>query len=57
VRLHADEHVREVVDRVHAVRFAGRDERVKAGEVLAGFVRADEEEVLATEGSDPERPL
>jgi hypothetical protein len=42
VRLHADEHVSEVVDRVHAVRLGGRDERVEAGEVLAWLVSPDE---------------
>ena len=35
VRLHADEDVGGVVERVHSVRVAGRDERVEPGEVLA----------------------
>jgi hypothetical protein len=41
VDLHADEDVGEVVERVHSVRLAGRNERVEAGEVLAGFVVSD----------------
>jgi hypothetical protein len=45
--LHADEHVGEVVDGVDAVRLAGRDERVEAGQVLAGVIGPDEEKVLA----------
>jgi hypothetical protein len=57
VRLHAEEDVGEVGDRVHPVHLAGRDERVEAGQVLAGFVRPDEEEVLPSEGGDAERPL
>jgi hypothetical protein len=46
VRLDAKEHVGEVVDRVHAVDLACGDERVEAGQALAGLVRSDEEEVL-----------
>jgi hypothetical protein len=46
VALHADEDVREVVDGVHAVRLAGGDERVEAGQVLARLVRPDKQEVL-----------
>jgi hypothetical protein len=46
VRLHAQEDVGEVVDRVDAVRLAGGDERVETGQVLASFVVTDEEEVL-----------
>jgi hypothetical protein len=45
--LHADENVGEVVHRVHAVRLAGGDERVEPGQVLAGVVVPDEEEVLS----------
>jgi hypothetical protein len=48
---------REVVDRVDAVRLARRDERVEAGQVLAGLVRSHEEEVLAPEGRDAKRAL
>ncbi len=55
--LHADEQIGKVVDRVDTVRLAGRDERVEAGQVLAGLVGSDEEEVLAAEGGDAERPL
>ena len=57
MRLHAQQDVREVGDRVHAVHLAGPDERVEAREVLAGFVGADEEEVLAPERGDAERAL
>jgi hypothetical protein len=46
VGLDADENVGEVVHRVHAVRLAGGDERVQPGQVLAGTVVSDEEEVL-----------
>ncbi len=53
VRLYADEHAGEAVDRVHGVRFASRDERVEASEVLPRLVRAGEEEVLATERESP----
>jgi len=57
VRLHAEEDVGEVGDRVHAVHLARRDERVEAGQVLAGLVGSDEEEVLPPEGGDAERAL
>ncbi len=57
MRLHADKHVSEVVDRVDAVRLAGRDERVEASQVLAGLVGSDEQEVLAAEGGNAERSL
>ena len=57
MRLHAEKDVGEVGDRVHAVHLARRDERVEAGQVLAGLVRAHEEEVLATERRDTERAL
>jgi hypothetical protein len=53
VRLHAEEHVGEVRDRVDVVRLARRDQRVEAGQVLAGLVRPHEEEVLAPERCDP----
>jgi hypothetical protein len=43
VRLHAEQHVREVGDRVHVIRLAGRDERVETCQVLAGLVGPDEE--------------
>jgi hypothetical protein len=46
VRLHAQHDIGEVIDRVHLVRLAGGDEGVEAGQVLAGVVVADEEEVL-----------
>jgi hypothetical protein len=46
VRLHAKQHVGEVVDGVHVVRLAGRDERVQARQVLASLVVPNEEEVL-----------
>jgi hypothetical protein len=51
--LHAQQDVGEVVDRVHLVHLAGRDERVEASQVLAGLVRSDEEEVLPPEGESP----
>jgi hypothetical protein len=46
MRLHAEQDVSEVVDGVHVVRLARRDQGVEAGQVLAGLVRPDEEEVL-----------
>jgi hypothetical protein len=57
VRLHAEEDVGKVGDGVHAVHLARRDERVEAGEVLAGFVCPDEEEVLAAERGDTQGTL
>jgi hypothetical protein len=51
--LHAQQDVGEVVDRVHLVRLARRDERVESGQVLAGVVVPDEEEVLAPESESP----
>jgi hypothetical protein len=57
VGLHADEHVGEVVDGVHAVRLARRDERVQAGQVLAGVIGPDEEDVLASQCADAQRAL
>ncbi len=55
--LHAQQDVGELIDRVHLVGFARRDERVEAGQVLAGPVVPDEEEVLAPERRDAERAL
>jgi hypothetical protein len=57
VRLHAQQHVREVRHRVHLVRLACRDERVEAGQVLACLIVPDEEEVLPPQGGDPEGAL
>jgi hypothetical protein len=57
VTLYAQEYVGEVVDGVHLVRLARRDERIQAGEVLSGFVRSYEKEVLPSEGGDAERAL
>jgi hypothetical protein len=57
VRLRAEQDIGEVVDRVHAVRLARRYERVEAGQVLAGLVRSDEEEVLPSEGAYAQRAL
>src|SRR5579863_3581652 len=57
MRLDAEQHVFEIVERVDAVGFAGRDERVKTRDVLAGFIVADEKEVLATERDDAQRSL
>ncbi len=51
--LHAEEHVGEVGDGVDAVHLAGADERVEAGQVLAGVIRAHEEEVLSAEDESP----
>ena len=51
--LHAQEHVGEVLDGIHAVRLAGRDERIEAREVLTGLVVPDKQEVLSPEGCDP----
>ena len=39
MRLHAQQHVSEVIDGVHSVRLARRDERVETGQVLAGLER------------------
>jgi hypothetical protein len=57
MRLHAEQHIGEVGDRVQAVHVARRYERVEAGQVLAGLVGADDEEVLAPEGGDALRAL
>jgi len=57
VSLDAEENVGEVGDGVDAVYLAGGDERVEAGQVLAGVIRAHEEEVLAPERGDAERAL
>src|SRR6185295_9758720 len=48
----SDEDVSEVGDRVHAVGFAGGDERVEAGDVVPGIFVPDEEEVLSSEGDN-----
>lgn len=57
VRLHAHQHVREVVNWVDVVRLARGDEGVEPGQVIAGVIRPDEEEVLPSEGGDAERAL
>src|SRR6266851_5216509 len=52
--LYSDQHIGEVFDRVHAVRFAGGNERVEPGQVLAGFVVANEEKILAAQCGNPQ---
>jgi hypothetical protein len=47
VALHAHQDIGDVGDGVDVVGLAGRDERAETGQVLAGVVSADEEEVLA----------
>jgi hypothetical protein len=42
----AGEHVGEVLERVLTVSLAGGDEGVEPGDVVAGVLVADEEEVL-----------
>jgi hypothetical protein len=46
----AGEHVSEICEGVDRTRFAGRDERVQTGKVLARLEIANEEKILATEG-------
>jgi hypothetical protein len=57
LRLLAEEDVREVGDGVYAVHLALRDERVEAGEVLAGLVVSDEEPVSCAQGGGAERAI
>jgi len=57
VSLDAEENVGEVGDGVDAVHLAGGDERVEAGQVLAGVIVSDEEEVLSSECGDTEGAL
>jgi hypothetical protein len=45
--LDAEQDVGEVGDGVHAVRLAGGHERVQPGQVLAGRVVANEQEILS----------
>lgn len=57
VRVDAHQHVADIGDRIEAVGFARRHERVEPCEVLATLLVADEEEVLPAEGDDAERTL
>jgi hypothetical protein len=57
VCLETHEHIGEVSDGVHSVRFAGGDERVQPSEVLAGLVVSDEEEILSSKCRYPQRVL
>jgi hypothetical protein len=45
--LYSDEHIPDVIDRVPTVRFAGSNERIKPGQIFAGFVVANEEKILS----------
>ena len=42
----AEQNIFDVLDRIDAVQVAGRDQRVEAGEVLAGLRVPDEEKVF-----------
>src|ERR1041384_8577404 len=57
MRVDAREDVGEVIDRVHAVRFALRNEAIEDGEVLAGDLASHEEEVFSSEGDSAQRRL
>jgi hypothetical protein len=50
VGLDAHEHILKIGERVDAVGLAGGDQRVDPGDVLAGILVADEQEVLAARG-------
>ena len=56
-RMRADshEHVADVLERVHAVRLAGGDDGVQRGDVVAGILVTDKQEVLSAESGDAER--
>ncbi len=57
VRTDADENVGQVLEGIHAVRHAGRDERVEPGDVDAGVLVADEEKILPAKSDDTQRRL
>lgn len=42
VRVNANQHVTEILDGIDTVEITGRDERVQASKVVAGFWIADE---------------
>lgn len=42
VRVNANQHVTEILDWIDAMKITGRDERVQASKVVAGFRIADE---------------
>jgi len=49
MRVHAREDVGDVVDGIHAVLLATRDERVEDCEIVAGIFTPDEEKILSAE--------
>ena len=51
VRVHARKDVGDIVDGVDGVLFATGDERVEDGEIVAGVLIADKEEILPPEGN------
>src|ERR1700753_1032921 len=51
----ARQHVDEIREGIDAARLTGRDERVQAGEVLAGFQVANKQEVLPSERDESQR--
>jgi hypothetical protein len=51
------EDVGQIRNRFDAVRLAGGGERVEAGDIVAGLLVADKEEILAAEGDDSEGGL
>src|SRR5688572_8820841 len=55
VLLHAGQHVRQVRDRVDAVFFAGSDEGVEDGKVVAGVFVSEKEVVASAERDAAQR--
>lgn len=53
--LDTDQDVHEIVVRIDVVQLAGGHEALEDGEILPGFVVADEEKIVAPEREDPER--
>ena len=51
------EHIAEVGEGFHAVELAGLDEGVEGGRSFAPGIVPGKEEVLATDGNPPQRPL
>jgi hypothetical protein len=46
------EHVAQAFDRVDAIGFASGDDRIEAGDVVAGVFVSDKEKILTTQGND-----
>ena len=55
VRADAEEHVAEVLERIHSVRLAGGDDRVEGGDVVTGVFVTDDEKILPAESRDAKR--